>query len=278
MPLDLAPPKEFLGARHITGGFSMLPRRSLLTGSLAASLVPALGWPAKAQVGDRSRDVIQVVAGAKGQAENLFASALYANFSTENVSAIEGANEKLFGDLSGIVGGIPAEESIIYAEPAQTMLAELMMERGVALVPPALTAILASAPAAASSDDLPGVAADILKRALGVKNVDASKLPEIVADLSLSPILSRVAALIKAGNLAVAAEFLRALLTQLGASPQVIPAIEKALGSDGAKEVLAAVSARYVVLVGWPVLLAAVLYAIAQDRNRLVAAIEKAAL
>jgi hypothetical protein len=256
----------------------MVPRRSLLTGGLAASLVPAFGPSARAQVGDRSRDVIQVVASAKGQAENLLAGALYANFATDNATAIEGVNERLFGDISGVLGGIPPEEAIVYAEPAQTMLAELMIERGLTLVPPALTPIIAGAPATASSGDLPGVAADILKRALGLKNVDASKLPEIVADLSLSPILSRVAALIKAGNLAVAAEFLRALLTQLAASQLTLPAIEKALGPDGAKEVLAAAAARYAIFLGWPVFLAAILYAVAQERGRLAAAIEKAGL
>ncbi len=256
----------------------MLRRRAILQGGLAAGLVPAFGSIAKAQVGDRSRDVIQVIAVAKGQAENLLASALYTNFSTDNVSAIEGLNERLFGDLTGVLGGIPAEEAILYAEPGQTMLAEQMTERSVAAVPAAALPVAGEAAAAGASEDLPGVVAAIVKAALGVKNLDAAKLPEFVADLSLAPILTRVAALIKSNNLPVAAEFLRALFTQLAASPQAIPALEKALGEDGAKEILAGINARYALFVGWPVLLAAMLYSIARERSRLIAAVEKEGL
>ena len=72
------------------------------------------------------------------------------------------------------------------------------------------------------------------------------------------------------------AEFLRALLTQLGAAAAAIPAIQKALGEEALKEILTAVSARFVPFLGWPILIASILFAIMKHRNRLLAALEKA--
>ena len=115
----------------------MWERRSMPKAGLAAGLFPALGSAARAQDANRSRDVMQTIATAKGQAENLLAVALYSNLSAENSKVIEGANERIFASLSGVLSGIPAEKAIIYAEPAQTMIAEQMPERGVAIAPEA---------------------------------------------------------------------------------------------------------------------------------------------
>ncbi len=256
----------------------MLARRSILTGSLAAGLVPALGSLAKAQVPDRSRDVIQALAAAKGQAENLLAGALYAKLAPESAAAVESANERLFADIAAVVGGIPPEEATLYAEPGQTLIAEQMVERGVPVVPQAATPIAAGAASATASDELTAIVGDILKGAFGVADLDAAKLTEVAAQLSLSPILSRIGGLIRTDNLPLAAEFIRALLTQLAASPQTIPALETALGQQTVKEVLAGAAARYAVFVGWPVLVVSILFAVSKQRARLDAAIQKAGL
>jgi hypothetical protein len=74
----------------------------------------------------------------------------------------------------------------------------------------------------------------------------------------------------------LAAEFMRALLTQLGAAAAAIPAIEKALGEQAVKQILTAVSARFVPFLGWPILIASILFSVMKHRNRLLAALEKA--
>ncbi len=256
----------------------MLARRSILSGGLAAGLLPAMSTLARAQVADRSRDVIQVIASAKGQAENLLASSLYSNLSPDNSAVIEGANQRIFDAITSVLGGIPSEEAIIYAEPAQTIIAELMSERSVALVPQAVTPVIPAASSQEGSGELPGVVADIVKDAFGVKALDAAALTQIATELSLFDILSRVAGLIKSGNWALAAEFLRALLTQLAAAAQAIPAIEKAIGAEPVKEILTTIGARYVPFLGWPILVASILFAIMKHRNRLLEALEKARL
>ena len=256
----------------------MLARRSVLTGSLAAGLVPAFASLAKAQVGDRSRNVIQAIAGAKGQAENMLAGALFSNLSEESAAAIESANDRIFGEIAGIVGGVPAEEAILYADTGQIILAEQMIEKNVPAVPQALAAVVGAQPAPPSSEDLGAIVAGIANAAFGVKDFDASKLGQIASDLGLAPVASRIASLIRSGNLALAAEFMRAILTQLAASPQTIPAVEKALGPDAVKAILANLSARFTLFVGWPIFLVSILFAISQQRGKLVTAIEKAGL
>jgi hypothetical protein len=255
----------------------MLVRRSVLTGSLAAGLVPAFASLAKAQVGDRSRDVMQTVASAKGQAENMLAGALFSNFSEESAAAIESANERIFAEISGVIGGIPAEEAILYADTGQIMLAEQMIERGVPAVPQSPAPVVGAQPAPASGD-LAAIVAGIVGAAFGIKDVDASKLGQIAAELGLAPVASRIGGLIRAGNLALAAEFMRAILTQLAASPQTVPAVENALGTDAAKAILSTFSARFAPFVGWPVVLVSILFAISRQRQPLVAAMEKAGL
>ncbi len=253
----------------------MLVRRSILKAGLGAGLLPALGAVARAQEVDRSRDVMQTIATAKGQAENLLAVALYSNLSSENSKVIESANERIFGSLSGVLGGIPTEEATLYAEPAQTMITEQMAERGVAVVPPAATPVIPGG-ASEGSDELLDVVGDIVKDAFGVKDLNVSGLMEVASELALIDIMSRIAGMIRSGNWALAAEFMRALLTQLGAAAQAIPAMQKALGDEALKEILTAVSARFVPFVGWPILIASILFAVMKHRKRLLAALEKA--
>jgi len=253
----------------------MLVRRSILKAGLAAGLFPALASAARAQDADRSRDVMQTIATAKGQAENLLAGALYANLSSENSKVIEGANERIFAALAGVLGGIPAEEATLYAEPSQTMIAEQMAERGVAVIPEAPTPVI---PAGSSegSGELIDVVGDIIKDAFGVKDLNVPGLTQVASELALLDIFSRIGGMIRANNWALAAEFLRALLTQLGAAAAAIPAIEKALGEQAVKQILTAVSARFVPFLGWPILIASILFAVMKHRNRLLAALEKA--
>ena len=66
----------------------MMERRSILKAGLAAGLAPALYGAAQAQDASRSRDIMHIVAVAKGQAENLLASALYAKLSPESARAV----------------------------------------------------------------------------------------------------------------------------------------------------------------------------------------------
>ena len=256
----------------------MLARRSVLTGGLAAGLVPAFASLAKAQVGDRSRDVIQAIAGAKGQAENMLAGALFSNLSEESAAAIESANERIFGEIAGIVGGVPAEEAILYADTGQIILAEQMIEKTSPPFRRPSPLSWACNPLFPRPRILAAIVAGIANAAFGVKDFDASKLGQIASDVGLAPVASRIAGLIRSGNLALAAEFMRAILTHLAASPQTIPAVEKALGPDAVKAILANLSARFTLFVGWPIFLVSILFAISQQRGKLVSAIEKAGL
>ena len=253
----------------------MLERRSILKVGLAAGLLPALGSMARAQDVDRSRDVMQTIATAKGQAENLLAVALYSNLSSENSKVIEAANERIFKDLTAVLGGIPAEEATLYAEPAQTMIAEQMAERGVAVVPEAATAVIPGG-SSEGSGELIDVVGDIVKDAFGIKDLNVQGLTQVATELALIDIMSRIGGMIRSNNWALAAEFLRALLTQLGAAAAATPAIQKALGDEALKEILTAVSARFVPFLGWPILIASILFAAMKHRNRLLAALEKA--
>ncbi len=253
----------------------MLERRSILKAGFAAGLLPALGSAARAQDADRSRDVMLVLATAKGQAENLLASALYSNLSTENSKVIESANERIFGSLSGVLSGIPAEEAILYTEPAQTMIAEQMTERGVAVVPEAAAPVIPGG-SSEGPGELIDVVGDIFKDAFGVKDLNVQGLMQVGSELALLDIMSRIGSMIRANNWALAAEFMRALLTQLGAAAAAIPAMQKALGEEAVKEILTAVSARFVPFLGWPILIASILFAVVKHRNRLLAALEKA--
>ncbi len=254
----------------------MLVRRSLLGAGLAAGLLPAMPTLARAQNFDRSRDVIQAIANAKAQAENLLAVSLYSNLSPENNAIIESANERIFDAITGVLGGIPAEEAIIYAEPAQVIVAEQMSERSVAVVPPArIPVIPASASSEGASEEAAAVVADIIKDAFGVKTLDVSGLMQVASELALLDILSRIAGMIRSGKWALAGEFIRSLLAQLAAAAQAAPAIEKAIGEQALKEILAGVSARFVPFLGWPVLVASILFSIVKHQNRLMAALDK---
>jgi hypothetical protein len=265
----------------------MLERRSILKAGLAAGLIPALasaakaqevdptGSAARAQDADRSRDVMQTIATAKGQAENVLAVALYSNLSAGNGKVIESANERIFKDLTAVLGGIPAEEATLYAEPAQAMLAEQMTERGVAVVPEAAAPVIPGG-ASEGSGELIDVVGDIIKDAFGVKDLNVQGLMQIATELAVLDFISRIGGMIRANNWALAAEFLRALLTQLGAAASAIPAIQKALGEQAVKEILTAVSARFVPFLGWPILIASILFAVMKHKNRLLSALEKA--
>jgi hypothetical protein len=256
----------------------MFARRSILGAGLTAFFVPAAATLARAQSFDRSRDVIQAVATAKGQAENLLAVSLFTNLSPENSAAIEGAHERIFNAITGVVGGIPAEEAVIYAETAQVILGDQMFERGVALVPTMQTPVIPAASPEASSQDLPGIVADIINDAFGVKDLSGSQLTQVASDLALFDIAARLGGLIRQNNWALTAEFLRAVLTQLAASAQAIPALENAIGAQAVKEILTGASARFVLFVGWPILVATILFSAARRRDKLVAALEKAKL
>ena len=92
----------------------MLARRSFIKAGLAAGFLPAFAALANAQAAfERSRDVNQAIASAKGQAENLLASALFSNLSLDNKDAIESANERIFNEIGAVVGGIPPEEAAV---------------------------------------------------------------------------------------------------------------------------------------------------------------------
>ena len=253
----------------------MLVRRSILKAGLGVGLLPALGSAARAQDANRSRDVMQTIAMAKGQAENLLAVALFSNLSAENSKVIESANERIFASLSGVLSGIPGEEAIVYAEPAQTMIAEQMPERGVAIIPEAVTPVIPGG-SSEGSGELIDVVGDIVRDAFGVKDLNVQGLMQVASELALLDIMSRIGGMIRANNWALAAEFLRSLLTQLGAAAAVFPAIEKALGEEALKGILTAVSARFVPFLGWPILITSILFAVMKHRNRLMAALEKA--
>jgi hypothetical protein len=256
----------------------MLARRSFIKAGLAAGVLPVFAPLANAQAAfERSRDVNQAIASAKGQAENLLAGALFSNLSLDNKDAIESANERIFNEIGAVVGGIPAEEAAVYAEPAQAILADALIERSVSVVPQMQTPVVPAAPSA-GSDDLASVASDIVKAAFGVKGVEGAVFAQAATDLGLDSILARLAGPIRSGNFPVVAQFIRALLTQLAATSQTIPAIEKAAGAQAVKDILTNLSARYVLFVGWPVVVASIMFAIVQQRPRLIAAIEKAGL
>ena len=255
----------------------MLARRSILKAGLGAGLLPALGAVANAQDADRSRDVMLAIATAKGQAENLLAAALYSNLSSENSKVIESSNERIFGELTGVLGGIPAEEATLYAEPAQMMIAEQMAERGVPVVPPTATPVIPGG-SSEGADELLDVVGDIVKDAFGVRDLNVTGLMQVASELALLDIMGRIAGMIRSGNWALAAEFMRALLTQLGAAAAAFPAIQTALGEDALKEILTAVSARFVPFLGWPILIASILFAVMKHRKRLIAALDKAHL
>ena len=134
-----------------------------------------------------------------------------------------------------MLGGIPAEEAAIYAEPSQTMIAEQMAERGVAVIPEAPTPVI-TAGSSEGPDELIDVVGDIVKDAFGVKDLNVPGLTQVATELALLDIFSRIGQMIRANNWALAAEFMRALLTQLGAAAAAIPAIEKALGEQAVKQ------------------------------------------
>ena len=155
------------------------------------------------------------------------------------------------------------------------MIDEQMAERGVPVVPEAAAPVIPKG-SAEGSDELIAVVGDIVKDAFAMKDLNVSGLTEVASELSLIDIMSRIGAMIRANNWALAAQFLRALLTQLGAAAQALPTIQRALGEEAAKEILAAASARFVPFLGWPVLIAAILFAVMKHRNRLLNALEKA--
>ncbi len=253
----------------------MVVRRSILKAGLVAGLLPALGGAARAQDANRSRDVMQAIATAKGQAENLLAMALYSNLSVESGKAIESANERISSALSAVLSGIPAEEAALYAEPAQAMIVEQMPERSVAVMPEAAIPVIPGG-SSEGSGELIDVAGDIFKDAFGVKDLSAQGLNQIATELAILDIMSRIGEMIRANNWALAAAFMRALLTQLGAAAPAVPAIQKALGEQALNEILSALSARFVPFVGWPILIASILFAVKKHQNRLLAAVEKA--
>ena len=253
----------------------MFARRSVLKAGLAAGLIPVAGGAAKAQDADRSRDVMQAIATAKGQAENLLALALYSNLSLEKSPAVEASNERIFTQVTGVLGGIPAEEATLYAEPAQIMLAELMIERGVRVVPETAVPVIPK-DATEGGEELIDVVGDIVKDAFGVKALNVQGLSQVASELGILDLISRIGGMIRANNWALAAVFLRALLTQLGAAVQAVPALEKALGEEAVTKILTAVSARFVLFLGWPVLIAGILFAVMKHRDRLLSALDKA--
>ena len=222
----------------------MFGRRSILKAGVAAGLVPALGGLRESAGVRPSRDVMQVMATAKGQAENLLALALFSNLSAESGGAIESASERIFGSITGVVGGIPAEEAVIYSEPSQTMLAEQMTERGVPLVPQAPTPVIPGEPSQPASGELIEVVAAIVKDAFGIKELNASGLAQVDSELGLSGITARIGGMVRANNWALAAAYFRALLSQLSAAAQTVPALQTAIGEQALKELLAGVSAQ----------------------------------
>ena len=159
-----------------------------------------LGSAARAQDASRSRDVMQTIATAKGQAENLLALALYSNLSVENSKVIESANERIFASLTGVLSGIPAEEAILYTEPAQTMIAEQMPEHGVATFPEALTPVIPGG-SSEGPGELIDVMGDIIKDAFGVKDLNVQGLTQVAEELALLDIMSRIGGMIRAKQL-----------------------------------------------------------------------------
>ncbi len=253
----------------------MFARRSILKAGAAAGLLPALGEAAKAQEFDRSRDIMLVIATAKGQAENLLALALFSNLSADSSGAVESANERISGSLAGVIGGVPAEEARIYSEPAQTMIAEQITEQGVPLVPQERTPIIPGEPSKPASGELLEIVASIVKDAFGVKELNASGLTDAASELGLAGIMGRIGEMIRSNNWALAAAFLRALLSQLAGAAQTVPALQKAFGEQAVKEMLAGVSARFAPFLGWPILIASILFSIKKHQDQLMAALDK---
>lgn len=253
----------------------MFARRSILKAGVAAGLLPALGEAAKAQEFDRSRDVMLVIATSKGQAENLLALALFSNLSADSGGAIESANERIFGSMAGVIGGIPVQEAIIYSEPSQTMFAEQMTERNVPLVPQERVRVISGEPSQPASGELIEVVASIVKDAFGLKELNASGLADVASELGLADIMARIGGMIRSNNWALAAAFFRALLSQLAAAAQTIPALQKAVGEQAVTEMLAGVSARFAPFLGWPILIASILFSIKKHQDRLLAALDK---
>ena len=159
----------------------MFERRSLLKAGVAADLLPAIAAPARAQSLERSRDAILAIARAKGQAENLLALALYSNLSADQAAAIEGVSERIFNAITGVLGGIPAEEAAVYAEPAQTIISDQMTELGVPLAPQTAVPVFPATSSQAASEELPAIMGDIIKDAFGVKDLDSAGLTLIAS-------------------------------------------------------------------------------------------------
>jgi len=255
----------------------MLDRRSVLGGGVAAAALPLLTGSAKAQSADRSRDVIIAVADAKARAESLLLLALYTKLAPENVAALEGVNERIFASLAQL-GGVPPTEAEVYVEPAQAILAAKLGELGTALVPGSAAPVVPAAPAALGGDDLAAAVAAVVKTAFSLQDIDKSGLSRLAAQFALQDVLTRLAAVIRSGDWALAAQVLRTLLSQLSAVWQAIPAIQEAIGPEATKGILDAAAARFVPFVGWPVLIATLLFAISRHRSQLIAAFDRAGL
>ncbi|MFT4079544.1 hypothetical protein [Rhodomicrobium sp.] len=255
----------------------MLHRRSVLGIGVALSTLPILSGKAGAQSSDRSRDVILSVADAKAAAENLLSLALYAKLSPENASVLEGLNERIFASLA-LLGGVPAAEAEVYVEPAQAVLATQITERGIPLVPASASGVVPLVNSDAPSDDLSAAVAAVIKTAFGLRDINEAGLSSLAAQFSLKDVLAQLGSLIRSGEWALAAQVLRTLLSRLAAVWQAVPAIQEAIGPEATRGILSATAARYVPFVGWPVLVATILFAAAQHRERLISALDKAGL
>ncbi|WP_155942469.1 hypothetical protein [Rhodomicrobium vannielii] len=217
------------------------------------------------------------MADAKAAAENILSLALYAKFSPENVSALEGLNERIFASLAPL-GGVPAAEAEVYVEPGQAILTAQINERGMPLVPSSASAVVSVVKSETPGEDLNAAVAAVIKSAFGLRDIDAAGLSRLAEQFSLKDTLVQLAALIRSGEWAFAAQILRTLLTQLAAIWQAVPAIQEAIGAEATKGILNAVTTRFIPFVGWPVLVTTILFAVAQNRERLIAALDKAGL
>jgi hypothetical protein len=248
-------------------------RRTFLTGCLAAAALPIGLQLAKAQVVRQDRRLF--IAGLQASGERVLMISLETNLSPEGRSAADALNETMFGQVRREWGNVSNEELLQYTEPAQVIIVERMIQEKIIIVPEKYLSLAPPEGGDGKSEDLIDVVLDIVKDVFGIKDLDVKGVEKILEELGWRYFLSQVGQAIRASNPGAAAQIIRAALAKLAATPGILQTIEAVLGKQVTKDILIRVGARFVPLLGWPVLVAATLFAIAKHRQRLLAALEK---
>ena len=254
----------------------MRARREILAGSLAFGFLPASVTASRGQ-GQSGRDerVLSALAqGRRGAEEALFLT--MALGPSDARSRIESENEAVFGQVRRALQNVPKEQLASYVEPTLADLSAAMTKQGidfaqlpyVRLYPPD-----AAPPSAKPNEDVFDVAVDILKDCFGIKDLSVDGLRKLFAEIGMAEIFRQLGRAIRAGNLALAGQAMRAILTSIGTQSKLLAAIETALGQQAMRDILVRVGVRFVPLFGWPLLIASLLVAVWRHRDRLLAAL-----